>query len=137
MTRATSTSASCPPPTKPTVTRFITPEELVDLIQAAREVNPTLAMVISLGTVTGARRGELCALRWSNIDFDNVTLTIRQSLSVLKGAQIEFGETKTHQLRRLIFDGGTLRLMQWGRACSITDARSCWAGRAIGPEGRW
>lgn len=112
--RAVSDLAS-PPSTKPTITRFITPEELVELIQAAREVNPTLAMAISLGAVTGARRGELCALRWSDVDFDTATLTIRQSLSVLKGAQIEFGETKTHQVRRLILDGGTLRLMQWWR----------------------
>jgi len=112
--RAVSELAS-PPSTKPTITRFITPDELVKLIQAAREVNPTLAMAISLGAVTGARRGELCALRWSNVDFDTATLTIRQSLSVLKGAQIELGETKTHQVRRLILDAGTLRLLEWWR----------------------
>jgi integrase len=112
--RAVSELAS-PPSTKPTITRFIAPGELAELIQAARDVNPTLAMAISLGAVTGARRGELCALRWSNVDFDTSTLTIRQSLSVLKGPELALGETKTHQIRRLILDGGTIRLLEWWR----------------------
>ena len=35
------------------------------LIAAADESSPILALAIILGAVTGARRGELCALRWA------------------------------------------------------------------------
>lgn len=35
------------------------------LIAAAESTDPVLASAIALGAVTAARRGELCALRWS------------------------------------------------------------------------
>ncbi len=55
-----------------------------------------LAAAIVLAAVTGARRGELCALRWSDIDWNRRTLTIARSLTVVHQQATE-GPTKTHQ----------------------------------------
>ena len=44
-----------------------------------------------LSAFTGARRGELCALRWS--DFDGKAITISKSRTQLEGASLEQGST--------------------------------------------
>ncbi len=62
-----------------------------------------LAAAIVLAAVTGARRGELCALRWSDIDWNRRTLTIARSLTVVHQQATE-GPTKTHQHRVIAVD---------------------------------
>jgi integrase len=36
-----------------------------------------LATIITLAALTGMRRGELCGLQWSDINWDESTLTVR------------------------------------------------------------
>lgn len=45
-----------------------TPDQVRAIAKLAEERNPDLAALIMLAAVTGARRGELCALRWSDLD---------------------------------------------------------------------
>jgi integrase len=56
---------------------------------------------------TGCRRGEGCALRWNDIDFQAGTLTIRRSIAMAEGVPYE-KSTKTHQSRRVALDEATL-----------------------------
>jgi integrase len=44
-------------------------KEVQRLISSAETLDAVLAAAIALGAVTGARRGELCALRWSDVDW--------------------------------------------------------------------
>lgn len=44
------------------------PDDVVRLLEAAAEHDPDIGMLLLVGAVTGARRGELCALRWSDVD---------------------------------------------------------------------
>lgn len=74
------------------------------LIAAAQQVDAVLATAIGLAAATGARRGELCALRWSDVDLKRNTLRIERSLTVIKQAALE-GPTKTHQRRDIAIDG--------------------------------
>ncbi len=60
--------------------------------------------------VTGARRGELCALRWTDIDVAEQDLLIERAYAVRRGEKI-IKTTKTHQKRRLAVDSGTLELL--------------------------
>jgi integrase len=76
------------------------------LLAAAEGRDPSLAAAIALAAVTGARRGELCALRWSDVDWSRRTLRIARSLTVI-GTQVTEGPTKTHQ-RRDVAVGGVL-----------------------------
>lgn len=68
---------------------------------AASAGDNVLVTAITLAALTGARRGELCALRWTDVDDD--TLTIARSLTVIDGVATE-GPTKTHQVRRIALD---------------------------------
>jgi integrase len=45
-------------------------EDAARLLSAAMAEDPELGLFLRLAVVLGARRGELCALRWSDIDLD-------------------------------------------------------------------
>jgi integrase len=84
--------------------------------QAARIVNeawkdPDWGMFVWLAMTTGARRGELCALRWNRIDFAASVLDIRSSIAQTSGRTWE-KDTKTHQRRRIVLDAQTLALLR-------------------------
>ena len=51
-------------------------EQVVDLIAEAEQRDPALAAAIVLASITGARRGELAALRWPDIDLRARSLRI-------------------------------------------------------------
>jgi integrase len=45
--------------------------------------------------MTGLRRGEICGLRWQDINFEENKLQVKRSVSVKKGGGVSIGETKT------------------------------------------
>ncbi len=73
--------------------------------EAARILNdawrdPDWAMLVWLTMVTGSRRGELCGLRWRDVDLDGSVLSVERAISQ-HGAQKWEKDTKTHRSRRL------------------------------------
>jgi site-specific recombinase XerC len=64
-----------------------------------------------LAMTTGARRGELCALRWDHLDLDRAVLTIRSSIAQ-KNTYTWEKDTKTHQQRRIALDYNTVALLR-------------------------
>jgi len=58
--------------------RVLTPDELVRLLSAVREYKHGL--VIRVLALTGMRLGEALGLAWQDVDFDQGTLTVRQSV---------------------------------------------------------
>jgi integrase len=89
--------ATSPGPVRSTATAP-SARDVQRLLAAAEVSNPSLAAAIALAAVTGARRGELCALRWSDVDWRRRTLRIARSLTVI-GTRVTEGPTKTHQRR--------------------------------------
>jgi integrase len=83
------------------------PEVVRAIIAQAEKSEPTLAVLLFLAAATGAHRGELCALRWSDIDWKTGTLTVARS--VYQTANKSWAEkgTKTHQVRRVALDDYT------------------------------
>jgi integrase len=73
--------------------------------------DPDWGMFVWLAMTTGARRGELCALRWNRIDFAASVLDIRSSIAQTSGRTWE-KDTKTHQRRRIVLDAQTLALLR-------------------------
>lgn len=75
-------------------------------------------MLVWLAMVTGARRGELCALKWDRLDADTHVLTIRSSIAQ-QGRKTWEKDTKTHQQRRITLDEQTFALLQaYSRHCA-------------------
>lgn len=67
-------------------------------------------MLVWVAMVTGARRGELCALRWDRFDSTEHVLTIASSIRQRGGTTWE-KDTKTHQQRRITIDDQTMGLL--------------------------
>lgn len=60
-----------------------------------------LRALIITATTLGLRRGELIALRWSDVDLDAATLTVRRTGKRIKGQYVE-GQPKSERSRRAI-----------------------------------
>jgi integrase len=73
--------------------------EITTLINTAKEAG--LYVPVLVAVTTGMRRGELLALRWSDVDLKAASLTVNQSLERIKG-KFEFKSPKTKTSRRTI-----------------------------------
>ncbi|MFZ0694947.1 MAG: tyrosine-type recombinase/integrase [Alphaproteobacteria bacterium] len=73
----------------------------------------TLFPIVAIAAYTGARRGEILALRWSDVDFEAKTLRIDRSLEATKANGLRFKEPKTERSRRSIaIDDGLAALLR-------------------------
>jgi integrase len=80
------------------------PEAVAKVIATARDLGQELlALYLWLAAVTGARRGELCGLQWSDLDLGRGVVHIAYSYLVLPGVKVR-KDTKTHQERHLAID---------------------------------
>ena len=100
-----------PPPTRRAQVSAPAVDDVVTLMDAAAGRGDTvLATAIALAAVTGMRRGELCALRWSDVDLELGQLRVSRSLTVSPG-RLHMGETKTHQVRDIALDEAAVDLL--------------------------
>jgi integrase len=108
-----------------------TAEEAARIMNAAWRVPGYLGALVWLAMTIGARRGELCGLRWKHLqarhhapgDHDCVTAGCEWWLSIrVSRAQAQSGEydkdTKTHQMRRIALDMTTVAILtDFRRSC--------------------
>lgn len=85
--------------------RHMTPPDLAAAIRAlevAKTEGETAELLVTLALNLGARRGEMIALRWSDIDWRTATrsVTIARSISSLATGWHE-KDTKTHSVREI------------------------------------
>jgi integrase len=91
--------------------------EAARLLNAAWESDSDWGAFVWLAMTTGARRAELCALRWDAVDFDAAVLTLRRSVYLDEDGQVAEKDTKTHQQRRVALDVETVEVLRelWRR----------------------
>ena len=63
--------------------------------------------------MTGLRRGEICGIKWSDIDFNEGTLCIKRSVSTKEGGGVSIGETKTDAGTRTIIMPPSVATLLW------------------------
>ena len=104
-----------------------TSEEAARIVAAAWADDPEWGLLVWAYLVTGARRGEILALRWEHLDLAAGILTIRTSASEHGGTTTIKG-TKTHQSRRIALDAATLALLVEHRERLVTRCADLGAG---------
>jgi integrase len=111
------TEQAQPPAARPKPVQATNAAVVRALITTAEDTGlPVLAAAISLAAATGCRRGELCGLRWLDLDPTGV-LHVRHSLKHgLDGRALELRDTKTHQERKIALDDYALAVLAAHRA---------------------
>src|SRR6185437_7712358 len=104
---------SAKPPTVTTVKRPATsPAEVAKVIAVARETERLmLALYVWLAAITGARRGELCAIQVCDIDLEHKLLHIAFNYLVKSGQKVR-KDTKTHQDRWIALDEASVAFIR-------------------------
>jgi len=82
------------------------------LLTAAIEQDPEMGLFLRLAVVLGARRGELCGLKWRDVEQDDGEVLIASSVVRLAGRPLLDKDTKTHAKRRVAVGGETVELLK-------------------------
>ena len=71
---------------------------------------------------TGLRLGEICGLKWSDLDESTGKLQIRRSVSHEPGGGLTFGDTKTEKgMRTILLPKGTLHVLKERKKHAVTE----------------
>mgnify|MGYP000652313190 FL=1 len=97
--------AVSPPKKRQREAKFYTPEQLGVLL--AKAVGTRLELPVFICAYLGLRRGELCGLRWSDVDLEHHTITIENTRTQAGKKEIEKG-TKTASSTRTLYLPDTL-----------------------------
>jgi integrase len=114
-----------PNPTPPT------PDEAARILTEAWK-DPDWGTLVWFAMTTGARRGEVCGLRWSHLNLDAGLAVLQRSIAQVGGQQWEKG-TKTHQHRRVTLDPELVEVLRQHR--TRCDARAEIVGTKVRRDG--
>jgi integrase len=86
-------------------------DQLTALMNGFR--NSSLFAIVATAAYTGARRGEILALRWADLDTDARTLRIERAIEETKEHGLRFKDPKTERGRRTItIDDGLVAMLR-------------------------
>jgi integrase len=71
--------ATKPPKIEKKEARYLTPEQLAGFLESISDDRWYSAFIVDLNS--GMRLGELCALKWSNVDLQKGTVTVKEAVS--------------------------------------------------------
>ena len=114
-----------PNPTPPTAA------EAAAIVSDASK-DPEWGALVWFAMTTGARRGEVCGLRWSQLDLDAGLAVFRSSIGQIAGEVWE-KDTKTHQHRRVTLDPELVDVLRRHRA--LCDDRATALGTRVRRDG--
>ena len=98
-----------PPPAPKAKPSPPSPEEAARILAEAW-ADPEWGTLVWLAIVTGVRRGELCALRWRNVDLQTGVIALSRSIGQRNRETWE-KDTKDHQHRRIALDPETVDVL--------------------------
>ncbi|WP_430615849.1 hypothetical protein IGI71_002832 [Enterococcus sp. DIV1279b] len=92
---------------------YYTKEELLEFLEIAKKYPDPIYTIFRILAFTGLRKGELLGLRWKDIDFENYTLSVNQTLATVENWRLEFQVPKTEKsLRTISLDDETIKVIR-------------------------
>jgi integrase len=86
--------------------------EVQAILTSAAKFDERFGAFVRLVAATGMRRGEACALRWTDIDWEVGTVMVDESVVAASGgAEVKSPKTRA-SIRRLALDSGTLAVLR-------------------------
>ena len=109
-------------PKKTYVEKQVLGDSQLDKFMEAIKQEPYWNDFFYVEIMTGLRRGEICGLKWSDINFAEGTLCIKRSVGRVKNGSITIGETKTTAgTRNIILPPSVLMLLEQKQADAINE----------------
>ncbi len=91
---------------------FYDNEQAIHLLECISKENIKVKTLITLALYTGARKSELCAIRWPDIDFEEKTLFIDNSLKVIDGVVDEEKAKTEYSIRYVDLGDNIITLLK-------------------------
>ena len=99
--------------------------EVRAVLAAARGYDRRVSAFIRVVAATGARRGEVCALRWSDVDWDRSSVRIDEAIVADDGGVVVKAPKNRSSVRALALDASTLDELRSLRAERHQVAEAC------------
>jgi integrase len=106
------------------------PAVIRSLLDAAIEHDATTGTLMFLAARTGMRRGELCGLKWDDVDLARAKIVVSRAVAAVPDGTIE-KTTKTHASRRIALDKATVATI--ARYRQQAEEWAACAGTTLGP----
>jgi integrase len=91
-----------PPKVERKEAKYLDEKQTAKLLKLLEDESPLHQTMIKMFIYSGLRRGELCALEWKDIDFENNLISVCRSSQYIPGKGIFTKETKTETSDRTI-----------------------------------
>ena len=95
------------------------------LLEAAEAEGSLWGRLFTISLTVGARRGEVAALKWNDIDWNASTVTICRALSKTVAVGVLVKETKTGNVRTVKLSPMALRALEAQRAAQAAEKLKC------------
>jgi integrase len=99
--------------------------EVQALLKAATAHDERFGAFVRVVAATGMRRGEACALRWSDIDFEGACVTVDESVISAQGGAIVKQPKTRASIRSLALDDDTVAVLRHLRKAQLKLAGAC------------
>jgi integrase len=87
-------------------------QDAARLVERAWASGPDWGAFVWTKMTTGARRGEMCGLRWWHLELADALMVIKRTVYVDNAGHLQEKDTKTHQQRRVVLDAETVEVLR-------------------------
>ena len=95
------------------------------LIATADRLDPSFGAALRLVAATGMRRGEVCALRWDDVDLSDGTVRIGRSVVAAKGGAVLKSPKTRASIRTVAIDPDTTSILKRLQLAQRSLAMAC------------
>lgn len=110
---------------------IFTKQEAAQMLEALEQEDLQFQTLVQLAIFTGARRGELVALKFSDVDFEQHKITIERAAYKIKGKPLATKPPKDYETRTVTINESCCELLKLLKAEKIENAQrlgSQWLG---------
>lgn len=102
--------------------QYLDESGIAKLLAVLPDAPTQYSVIVQLALFTGCRRGELCGLRWSDIDLSAGLLAVNRTLEPVDGKGLLFSTPKTKKSRRVIkLDDNAVQLLRDYRKWQLSE----------------
>ncbi len=92
---------------RPEPVRAPSVDEVAAILRAASSLDPRYAVGLRIVAATGMRRGEVCALRWSDVDLSSASVLVDEAVIPTAGGAVVKSPKTRASVRRVAIDSDT------------------------------